>query len=289
MDRAQKSHKCRLCGSTEIHDYFTCRGYNLFQCDACAYVQIADRPPAAEISEIYGDCYFVSNKYKDTNILDWENQRRLKILASFLPHATARVLDAGCAAGDFLLTAKNQYQMHGCDISSFAVDIARKKNPDIADNIFVSDLDACALQAGMYDAICLWDVIEHLWDPLVVCNALATMLKPSGLIFISTPDIGSVTARLMRQRWAFMTPPEHMGFFNSKSLRHLFEKILPFRIVYRKISGKWTNLGFLVYKLRRVLPALVPEALVNALGKSRVGRLPLYVPTHDIQYIVAQK
>lgn len=248
-----------------------------------------EKPTDEEISEIYGDCYFVSNKYRDATILGWENQRRLKILARFLPSPEARVLDAGCATGDFLLAAKTKYQMHGCDISPFAVDVARKKNPDVADNIFVANLDALALKGAMYDAVCLWDVIEHLWDPFAVCNALASIIKPSGFVLVSTPDIGSVTARLMGRRWAFMTPPEHMGFFSSKSSRHLFEKALSFRIVHREVAGKWANLGFLVYKLRRVFPALVPERLENAFIVSRIGGLPLYVPTHDIQYIVAQK
>jgi len=285
----QNNSPCRLCGSFNFEFCFECREWKLFRCLFCGYVQIANKPTPEILNEIYDTCYFASDKYKDTNILEKENKRRLQILKHFLPSSDILVLDAGCATGDFLHHAKSSYNMHGCDISAFAVALAIKKNPDLSDNIFITDLDSCAPQSYQYDAICLWDVIEHLWDPVAVCNAFAAMLKPGGFIFVSTPDIGSITARIMGKHWAFMTPPEHMGFFSNSSFTHLFGKELPFKILHRQVAGKWTNLGFLVYKFKRIFPSLVPEALSNALGKSVLKKLPIYVPTHDIQYIVARK
>ena len=51
-------------------------------------------------------------------------------------------------------------------------------------------------------------------------------LKPGGTLVLSTPDIGAITARVMRTRWAFMTPPEHLGFFNASSLSFMLERQL---------------------------------------------------------------
>ncbi len=289
MNMKQNQSSCRLCGAFYLDSHFECQGLKLYRCLSCGYVQISNKPTLENIKKIYDTSYFASSKYKDASILELENKRRLQILECFLKSSDDVVLDAGCATGDFLHHAKKSYNMHGCDISPFAVDLAKKKNPDLSNKIFVSDLDPCSFQTHQYDAICLWDVIEHLWDPVMVCKTFDTMLKPGGYIFVSTPDIGSITARIFGKRWAFMTPPEHMGFFNSSSFSQLFGQKLPFKIVYRKVAGKWTNLGFLVYKLKRIFPNLVPQMLINTLGKSIIGRLSVYVPTHDIQYIVAQK
>lgn len=86
-----------------------------------------------------------------------------------------------------------------------------------------------------------------------------------------------------------MTPPEHMGFFSSRSFSQLFGRELPFKIVHRRVLGKWTNLGFLFYKIQRVSPMLIPGFILEAISTSVLANIPIYVPTDDIQYVVAQK
>jgi 2-polyprenyl-3-methyl-5-hydroxy-6-metoxy-1,4-benzoquinol methylase len=288
MMQTAKLSPCRVCASIEMTPCFTVNGCSLSRCSACRYVQIDTQPSQEELHAIYSASYFASSKYRDQNILRFENDKRLALLKRFLK-GQSEVLDSGCASGDFLKHAKSEYSMHGCDISAYAVNLARQNNPDIADQIFVADLDRDDLPAEHYDAICLWDVLEHLWDPGHVCAVLSRLLKPGGYLFASTPDIGSLSAKVFGKRWAFMTPPEHMGFFNAMSIRRLLTSTLPFTIVYRKNTGKWTNFGFLVYKLGRVAPALASERLTRFVNSVRFGHVPIYVPTHDIQYIVARK
>lgn len=290
MVKAQKNKmKCRLCGNSEISIKFSCRGWDLFSCPSCSYVQIGRKPSSDEITAIYGNGYFASKKYGDAKILEWENNRRLGLVQRYLGERSAMILDAGCATGDFLQQAGALYHMWGYDISPYAVDLARKKNPEMAKRIFVGMPDLCGIKALQYDAICLWDVLEHLWDPVTACKELSALLKPGGYLFLSTPDIGSKTACFLGKRWAFMTPPEHMGFFSGESLSYLLGGMLCLNMVHRQVLGKWTNLGFLLYKLGRVLPTFRPVASSRFLGNSRLGGLPVYVPTQDIQYIAARK
>ena len=283
------SNKCRICAAQKLRSLFIINGYEVFRCPLCSYVQISRKPTASELSFIYGTGYFVSNKYSDISILEKENLRRLKLLKRFMPRGNAKVLDAGCATGDFLTTAKREFRMYGCDISEYAVSEARRRNPELAARIGLTDLDRNEIPSERFDAICLWDVIEHLWDPVTICRLLGNQLKTGGFLFVSTPDIGGTLAKLMGRRWAFMTPPEHMGFFSKKSIFKLFGEILPFRFEYQKSSGKWTNFGFLLYKLHRVFPEIVSESCVSLVQKKRISRMPLYVPTRDIQYIVVRK
>jgi len=267
---------------------FEVAGCSLERCSCCSFAQVADEPSEETLAALYSGAYFEKGKYGDEDNQRRENQRRLKLLAKLGLPRGARVLDAGCATGDFLSAARS-YEMWGVDVSEEAVAVAKEHNPEIAERISAQALEELPFEEESFDAIVLWDVIEHLWDPRSTCERLAHLVRPGGFLVLSTPDIGAVTARLMGRRWAFMTPPEHLGFFSPRSFDWLLERELGLEIVSSFAAGKWVNVGFLSYKLQRVFSELVPTQLVRALQESPLSRMPVYVPTHDIRYIAAQK
>ena len=288
VEAATALHACRVCGSARVAPALEARGWKLERCGECGFVQVADHPTEADFAAVYGDAYFGHSKYRDLDALERENVRRLELLRRFVPRGAA-VLDAGCATGDFVVAAKGEYEMYGSDLSAFAIEQARAKSPELAGRLWAGKLEDFGGRVPPLDAICLWDVIEHVWDPVDVVRRLMGHLKPGGYLLLSTPSIDAPVARAMGPYWAFMTPPEHLGFFSGRSFRRFFESAVPARIVHRKRLGKWANVAFIAYKLRRVAPRLMPEAVVSWLGRSALGKLALYVPTQDIQYLVVRK
>lgn len=285
---APAAHACRVCGGAELAPALHARGWELERCAACGFVQVRDHPSEADFAAVYGDAYFGHSKYRDLDALNRESERRLALLRRFVPRG-GRVLDAGCATGDFVAAASGEYEMWGSDLSAFAIEQARAKNPGIAERLWAGKLEDFGARVPPLDAVCLWDVIEHLWDPVEVVRTLMAHLKPGGHLVLSTPSIDAPIARAMGKYWAFMTPPEHLGFFSGRSFRRFFGTAVPGTIVHRSRMGKWANVAFIAYKLRRVAPKLVPEAVVAWLGRSALGKLALYVPTQDIQYLVVRK
>ena len=279
---------CRLCSSPELAPHGSVRGSTLERCRSCGFVQVRDQPTPAELRALYGDGYFARGKYDQELALRRETERRLELLRRAAVPAGGRVLDAGCATGDFLVAGSGRYEMWGLDVSEHATAQARAKNPDAGARIFTGFIEEQRFEPRSFDAIVMWDVIEHLWDPRGVLTRLVEHLRPGGALLLSTPDIGAAVARLMRSRWAFMTPPEHLGFFNQDTLRFLLEQVLGLDTTWSEASGKWANLGFLAYKLRRVFPAL-PAALVERVRDSVLGTAAVYVPTADIRYVGARK
>lgn len=279
---------CRICGCLSLTTYLTVGEETLDRCGGCGFVQVRREPSETMLREIYSGAYFAHSKYRDPRALALENTLRLAILDQILP-ASAEVLDAGCSTGDFVATAKSRYLIHGIDISEYAISQARTANPEIAERLVAGRLEDSPYADHRFDAICLWDVIEHLWDPVPVVADLMARLKPGGCLFISTPAIDTPVARLSGAYWAFMTPPEHLGFFTRRSFEVLFQRRVPGRVLRFFRRGKWANVAFIGYKIGRIAPRWLPLWLLAPLGWPLVGRLNLYVPTGDVQYLVVRK
>jgi 2-polyprenyl-3-methyl-5-hydroxy-6-metoxy-1,4-benzoquinol methylase len=278
---------CRLCFSPELDLHGHIRGSTLDRCASCGFVQVRDQPTADELRQLYGDGYFARGKYDQQLAQQREIERRLTLLRRAGVPQGGRVLDAGCATGEFLAAAHGSYEMWGLDVSAAASEQARARNPGLAARISTGFIEDQHFDR-VFDAIVMWDVVEHLWDPRSVLTRLVEHLRPGGTLILSTPDIGAPIARLMGSRWAFMTPPEHLGFFNRETLRFLLEQVLGLETTCSEASGKWANLGFLAYKLRRVFP-MVPAGLVARVRDSALGTTAVYVPTSDIRYVAARK
>jgi 2-polyprenyl-3-methyl-5-hydroxy-6-metoxy-1,4-benzoquinol methylase len=280
---------CRVCGAGETSREIHVRGYRLATCAACGYSQVVDVPPLQELAEMYGAQYFSKQKYRNDEANAREQRRRLSFVTVSGCKRAGRLLDFGCATGDFLRLAKGRFEAYGADVSSPAIETAKGLQPDLADRLFVSDT-AASLPEDVrdLDVVTAWDVIEHVGYPVDMLRRLAGRLAPDGIVAISTPNAGALTARLMGARWAFMTPPEHLGFFDPDVLAHAFAQA-GLRMEGWMSKGKWANVGFVLYKAARVFPDLLAQGLVERVGTSRLGRVCIYVPTGDVLYAIGRR
>lgn len=251
-------------------------------------MQVAEKPTDSSLAELYDRDYFEHGKYVDDRAARLEQKRRIDWLREHGVPAGARVLDAGCATGDFIAAARHEFDMYGNDISEHAIGVARRRMPELADRLTATPLEQLPRSAGNYDAVVLWDVIEHVWSPRDVLATLAGHVRPGGVIAMSTPNIGAIIARTMGRRWAFMTPPEHLCFFDRRTMARLVRGAGLELAGWRSV-GKSVNTGFLVYKLSRVFPDIVPASAVKWFGTTAAARAVIYVPTGDIQYVAARK
>jgi SAM-dependent methyltransferase len=128
-----------------------------------------------------------------------------------------RILDVGCASGLFLRHALES----GWDVTG--VEPSEKLYAEACRNlggrgeVQCTTLEDARLERD-FDAITLWDVLEHVPDPkgfLCVCRAL---LRHGGYLFLNVPDLDSVEARVLGHHWPLLLP-EHLNYFNGKSLR----------------------------------------------------------------------
>lgn len=110
-----------------------------------------------------------------------------------------RLLDIGCAQGFFLFSAsKAGYTAKGVELSQDAAEYARKEfGLDVVTNSF----EELEFPQDHFDIVTLWQTLEHLPHPLMTLNEVYRILKPGGLVAVSTPNIEALPARVLGKRW----------------------------------------------------------------------------------------
>ena len=102
---------------------------------------------------------------------------------------SARVLEIGCGWGPFLHYARRRgYAVRGLDVSPEQVEVARSRG--ITEAEVADAFEHLAGHPGAYDAIVLFDVIEHFSraDAVRLVQAIHVSLRPGGTLILRTPN-----------------------------------------------------------------------------------------------------
>ena len=172
------------------------------------------------------------------NLNKFEHQAN--ILAQHLLLQGAKILDIGCGGGLFLSLLKQRgAQVIGIELSDSRAQYAKTKHGlDIDKHPIESDFWQNGY-AQHFDAVTLWDVIEHVNYPRQTLQSAANVLKPNGLLLIDTPcrdgfyhRFGELTYRLTRGKYpTFLNAMYsshlfgHKQIFSTSEMSKLFESV----------------------------------------------------------------
>lgn len=132
-----------------------------------------------------------------------------------------RVLDIGCGNGGFLLKARDAgWRVVGVDTDPNAVLTARK----FGLSVYEGTVDMLPKDIGLFDAVTLNHVIEHVHDPRELLCEIYRILKPNGVLYIATPNIRSLGAKLFSKNWRGIETPRHLILFTINGLSDLVKE-----------------------------------------------------------------
>lgn len=277
-----------------MEKYLYKNGYWIYRCPRCHLGETdLKKDYSAFVKEFYSQGYYEGDptrsayaSYEADKPLIVRNMRKfLSFIRTKRP--TGRLLDVGCAFGYFVELALAQgYDAYGLDASKFAAREAAKLvgKPRIKEGTIQSVL----YPENSFDVITLFDVFEHLQDPLNDMKKLATLLKKDGVILIATGDTRSMAAKLFHRRWTFYIPPQHIFFFHKKNVRELLKAAgLKPRSWFR--VGKWLSLGYILHLGRTTGESKFATWLYQHIKDTPLARFPLYVPMKDNMVIEVKK
>jgi 2-polyprenyl-3-methyl-5-hydroxy-6-metoxy-1,4-benzoquinol methylase len=275
--------RCNLCGADDTRAVAEVDGLHIVRCRRCGLTYVNPRYPEEALQRIYTEAYYDHDGivngleffgYEDY-VADEENikltfAKRLGTIERYVNRG--RLLDVGCATGFFLALAKARgWLVLGSEVSQFGASYAREK---LGLDVRLGTLRSLAFDSASFDAVTMWDVLEHVTDPQAELAEVSRILRPGGVFSIITPDAGSIVARLLGDRWEeYRRVREHVYFFSRHTISEMLRQA-GFGVLRFESAGKVFYLGPALERLKYYTwdGALTAAAsrLIYRLGLGRV-------------------
>ena len=253
--------------------------WQLVRCENCGLLFIDPQPGWEELSAHYPKEYH-AYLHKDSRILTFLRgfglRNRVKTVLRKTNNQKGKLLDVGCATGDFLEAFKTAsgWDVTGLEIVSEAAVVARAKGLTIIEK----DLENASLPVSSIDVITLWDVLEHMPDPANALQTCYALLQPGGMLVLKCPDPAGKEASLFKESWIGHEAPQHLfGFPKAVLLKKL--EIVGFTQVRTAYAGSdysafFTSLGHWLNSRGQVcLSKLIISVTHKPLGRIIAGIL----------------
>ena len=224
---------CPICSSTTVELYREDQGCMLtstnlgpsrgeissgriLRCVSCRFGFSQVRPNEKQLGQMY--------EHMEMGLYESESTgrsisalRQLKIVERYAT-PPRRLLDIGCASGLFLRRAIDAgWKGEGIEPCEPLVRRARQVLGSEA-RVHYATLQSASITEAAFDVVTLWDVLEHVSDPIGFLALAGSLLKRGGVLFANVPNLDSIQARLLGAKWPLLLP-EHFNYFNQNSLK----------------------------------------------------------------------
>lgn len=218
---------CPVCANAMVRSsritVNTTKRFTIVRCSSCGLAYATPRPTVDELAVFYSATYFnrpegATIGYEDYEQGSWatNNAARMweaiRLWAPALERIEPRVaLDVGCATGVFAASlAEEGWEVRGVELAESARALAVHRGVDA-----VATIDEVAGGIGLAT---MFHVLEHVLDPVASLAAVRDRIEPRGRLVIELPQWHSLGRIIKKGGWSAMTPPEHINFFDVKSL-----------------------------------------------------------------------
>ncbi len=239
----------------QLHDQlFDAPGvWSLLRCPRCGFVWLHPRPAVQDIGKLYRQ-YHTHSAQPDPNPARrrWRDVAKARVLATVFGygdrarsraqlvldraltsieplrelvgatvmwlHAAqrGRLLDVGCGSGAFLRQMHDLgWQVCGVEPDAAAARVAREH---YGLDVTCGTLEEASFPSRRFDAITMNHVVEHLPDPIVTLRECGRVLKPTGRLTITTPNVESLGRRMFGACWRGLEVPRHLQLFSLRTL-----------------------------------------------------------------------
>jgi len=220
---------CVLCKSNEFQ-HLVERGdrlisatktFHYVQCKRCELISLWPKLEKQEVAQYYPEVYdsYITDEAALDKLSQLLYRRGLEKKRRTITRRKAgpgRLLDVGCATGQFLFHMERYgWQVSGVEPGSQAAAHAREHYHL---NVINGELKDAKFPDGFFDVVTLWDVFEHVDDPLASLMEINRIMVEDGLLVLSIPNLSSFDARIFKGHWIGWDAPRHLHLFTLETL-----------------------------------------------------------------------
>jgi SAM-dependent methyltransferase len=281
------ARRCPVCFSSEVWTAAQIPGNVVRACSRCKcrYLnQFTDEDETHPVRRVLRPHASVPEKTYDEHSQPAREKtsiRRLAVLRKQLP-SRARVLEIGVRDGSFGAAAEGDYEYVGIDPAAAAARHARSRGLEV----YCASLSAFVNTGPAFDGIALFHVFENMADPHDALGRIKDLLKPGGVLMLSTFDTEGLIYLLTERQRMTQNFRTHLILYSRSALIELLEhsgfEILSIgpEFEYRDhwfvrhwIDGHWSAIAPLGRALLRILPdpLLVSSGSIRVIAKRRAG------------------
>ena len=229
MDRADfRKKNCTVCKDSQNIIVLRKDSLSLNRCLNCGTLFL-DGYSDGFVPELYTYYDKYANFGKEDVFSTITSARCQDLLRWFSRFSVGReVLDVGCGLGQFVDVANSSgWIAEGLELSREAVDFACRQGLPVRELDFLSQ----EIRPNSYDLVTLFEVIEHVPNPAEFLRRAGEVVRPGGLVYLTTPNFASVDRFLLGQNWEIIHR-EHLTYFTPRTLLSLVKRASCFEILH---------------------------------------------------------
>lgn len=190
----------------------------IVRCD-CGLVSVFPQPSLDELNDYYQNIYnYTSYDIKDIKLFIPEVRK----LEQYLKGNSRKLLEIGCAYGNFLAAAKScGWETKGVEKNK---NLARSAIDRFDLDVFCGMIEDASFDKESFSAVYMSHILEHLSNPYKTLKLVYDLLIPGGLIFLKVPNFESLAAKLAGRYWEWLDPIGHLIYFSVDTLSTFVEK-----------------------------------------------------------------
>ncbi len=241
-DNVKMRTQCDVCLSKSLREHIICKypiKYSQFKsdnfkvtnkeysscietviCESCKLIQPKFLLGYKDIVKFYSELddkeYLASAKMRGTS-----NYQQVKKLIERYAVKKESILEIGAGSGTLVKLLTDDYKdskVTGVEPSKIFCRFAKQEY-----GLEILPISYEEISVGKYDVIMALDVIEHVVSPDNFVKKIRSLLSDDGIAIIGTPDIGSISSKILKKRWYHIRPP-HLYYFRNESFQTLIQK-----------------------------------------------------------------
>lgn len=274
--------------------------FRLVKCGACQLVYLSPRPPDTQLMNYYPRDYMPHAPFPEH--LTLRDRLKWLVLTRHQPGSTwlqragqgsanlllrpligqvidfvpgGRILDVGCGNGwNVRLYQAAGWEAYGVEPNATAVANARSRGL----NVVAGSVLEAGFRADFFDAITMYQVLEHVASPRDLLRECGRILKPGGRCVVSVPNIECYDQSLFQADWIPLDVPRHLYHYSIATLPKMLVaagfRVDRVKAQYLTFSSTWNDYRRLVGRLRsgvhlgsvRAVELLKSAVIVGARG-----------------------